>query len=344
MTSSRNRRRPTASWNCSDTSRRECGWFGDQTKRAPTTTGSPDGSLDVAAVRNDFADGYTIVMDGIDQYVRTIGTLARSLEVDLNFPTQLNAYVTPPHSSGLVPHYDDHDVLVLQIQGSKSWHLYVGADRPAREIQRDTEKAVALETLPAPTDVLLKAGDVLYVPRGRVHAAQTHAEPSVHLTVGIHAPTVLMLAIGALHSQSFRDDRLNARLPPRHLDDRDLEATVRDLVREAIAEVDDSRALEDGLGLLADVLVRRGTCPPVGKITSANAIDGQTWVVKHPTAVCTRQDHRRRCDIAICQPVDQRRRRPPRRDAIRCGVASSPFVSRSCPDWAPTSRQSSLGP
>ncbi len=37
----------------------------------------------------------------------------------------------------------------------------------------------------------------------------------------------------------------------------------------------------DGVGLLADVLVRRGTCPPVGKITGANAIDGQTWVVKY---------------------------------------------------------------
>ncbi len=252
-----------------------------QDKKGPDNYRLADGSIDVAGVRNDFADGYTIVMDGIEQYVRTIGTLVRSLEVELNFPTQVNAYITPPHSSGLVPHYDDHDVLVLQIQGSKSWDLYVGADRSAREIQRDTEKAVALENLPMPTELLLEAGDVLYVPRGRVHAAQTHAEPSVHLTVGIHAPTVLMLAIGALHSQSFRDDRLNARLPPRHLDDRDLEATVRDLVREAIAEVDDSGALEDGLGLLADVLVRRGTCPPVGKITSANAIDGQTWVVKH---------------------------------------------------------------
>jgi ribosomal protein L16 Arg81 hydroxylase len=250
-------------------------------KKGPDNYRLADGSLDIAGVRNDFAHGYTIVMDGIEQYVRTIGTLARSLEVELNFPTRVNAYITPPQSSGLVPHYDDHDVLVVQIQGSKSWHLYVGADRPAREVQRGTEKAVAIESLTAPTDLLLESGDVLYVPRGRVHAAQTLAEPSVHLTIGIHAPTVLMLAIGALHSLSFRDDRLNARLPPRHLDDRDLESTVRDLVRDAIADVDDSRALDDGLGLLADVLVRRGTCPPVGKMASANAIDVQTWVVKH---------------------------------------------------------------
>jgi hypothetical protein len=171
--------------------------------------------------------------------------------------------------------------LVLQIQGSKTWHLYVGADRQAREIQRDTDKAIALESLPVPTDLLLEAGDVLYVPRGRVHAAETHSDTSIHLTVGIHAPTVLMLAIGALHSQTFRDDRLNAPLPARHLDDRDLDATVRNLVRDAMTGVADSLALDDGVGLLADVLVRRGTCPPVGKITRANPIDGQTWVVKH---------------------------------------------------------------
>lgn len=240
-----------------------------------------DGSLDIAAVRSDFADGYTIVMDGIEQYVRTIGTLARSLEVELNFPTQVNAYITPPDSSGLVPHYDDHDVLILQIQGSKTWHLYMGADRPPRDIQRDSAKAVMLESLSAPTDLRLDAGDVLYVPRGRVHAAETHSEASIHLTVGIHAPTVLMLAIGALYSQSFYDDRLNAQLPARHLDDRELDGIVQDLVRKALAAADDSAALAGGVGLLADVLVRRGNCPPVGKLASANAIDSQTWVVKH---------------------------------------------------------------
>jgi ribosomal protein L16 Arg81 hydroxylase len=240
-----------------------------------------DGTLDLVSIRNDFADGYTIVLDAVEQYVRAVGTLARSIEVELNFPIQVNTYITPPGQTGLAPHYDDHDVLILQIQGSKIWHLYVGADRPPREIQRENENAVAVDGLPAPTDVYLEAGDVLYVPRGRVHAAETTSEQSIHLTVGIHAPTVLMLAIGALYSQSFRDDRLNRRLPPRHLDDADLDATVRSMVREAVGTVEDPGAMAGGLGLLADALVRRGQCPPVGKISNANAIDGQTRVVKY---------------------------------------------------------------
>jgi hypothetical protein len=239
-----------------------------------------DGSLDLAAVGKDFAEGYTIVFDGVEQYARQVGTLARFLEVELHFPIQVNTYVTPPGQTGLAPHYDDHDVLILQIEGSKIWHLYVGADMPPREIQRDKDKAVDVDGLPPPTDVRVDAGDVLYVPRGRIHAAETASDQSIHLTVGIHAPTVLMLAIGALYSQSFRDDRLNARVPPRHLDNADLDVTLRGLVREAVGTVEDPGAMAAGLGLLADALVRRGLCPPVGKISDAKAIDGQTRVVK----------------------------------------------------------------
>ena len=240
-----------------------------------------DGSLDVSRIRDEFADGYTIVLDGVERFVRRVGTVARSIEVELNFPIQVNTYITPPGQTGLAPHYDDHDVLILQVQGSKIWHLYLGADRPPREIQREKDKAVDADTLPAPTDVRLEAGDVLYVPRGRVHSAETTSEQSIHLTVGIHAPTVLMLAIGALYSQSWRDDRLNARLPARHLDDADLGATLRSLVREAVGTADDSDAMASSLGLLADVLVKRGQCPPVGKISDAKTIDGQTRVVKY---------------------------------------------------------------
>jgi ribosomal protein L16 Arg81 hydroxylase len=240
-----------------------------------------DGTLDVVGIRNDFADGHTIVLDGVEQYVRAVGTLARSIEVELNFPIQVNTYITPPGQTGLASHYDDHDVLILQIQGSKIWHLYVGADVPPREIQREKDKAVAVDGLPTPIDVHLESGDVLYVPRGRVHAAETASEKSIHLTVGIHAPTVLMLAIGALYAHSWRDDRLNARLPPRHLDDADLGAALRSLVREAVGTVEDPGAMAGGLGLLADGLVKRGRCPPVGQIANANAIDGRTRAMKY---------------------------------------------------------------
>jgi len=240
-----------------------------------------DGSLDLAGIRDDCADGYTIVLDGVERHIRAIAALSQSIEVELNFPVQVNAYITPPRSQGLVPHYDDHDVLILQIQGSKTWHIYEGADVPPREIQREKDKAVAIEDLPSPIDVQLEAGDVLYLPRGKVHEAETNSEPSIHLTVGVHAPTALMLAVGALYAQSFHDDRLNAQLPPRHLDDADQRAALDALMRDTVKTVEDPSALARGLDTLADVLVRRGRCPPVGPILNAVGIDGQTLVRKY---------------------------------------------------------------
>ena len=239
-----------------------------------------DGSLDLVRVRNDFADGYTIVLDNVEQYARAIASLAHTIEVELNFATKVNAYVTPPGSQGFLAHYDEHDVLILQIQGSKVWHLYNGADVPPHEMRR--REPVAMAGLPLPTDVRLEAGDVLYLPRGRVHAAEATSEPSVHLTVGIHAPTLLALVTRALYSLSFSDDRVHTQLAPRHLDDPDVRASVVGLVRDVVEALDEPSVIADGLGSLEEDLVKRGRCPPVGPgISGAIGIDEQTRVVKY---------------------------------------------------------------
>jgi Cupin superfamily protein len=239
-----------------------------------------DGNLDLARVRSAFADGYTIVLEDVEQYVRAIASLTQAIEVELNFATKVNAYVTPPESQGFVAHYDGHDVLILQIQGSKIWHLYDGVDVPPHQLRRE-EKWVAAEGLSRSTDVRLGVGDVLYLPRGLVHAAEATSEPSVHLTVGIHAPTALTFAVATLNSLSFSDDLLNARLPPRHLDNAEARATLGALLRDAVRAVEEPRAIAGGLDALADILVRRGQCPPVGPVANAIAIDGQTVVRKY---------------------------------------------------------------
>jgi len=249
-------------------------------KKGPDTYRLTDGTLDLVKVRSDFADGYTIVLDDVEQYVRTVALLAHAIEAELNFATKVNAYITPPESQGFVAHYDGHDVLILQIHGSKIWHIYEGADVQPHQLRRE-EKWVAPDGLPLPTDVRLEVGDVLYLPRGRVHAAEATSEPSVHLTAGIHAPTALTFAAAALNSLSFSDDGLNARLPPRHLDDADARAALAALLRDVARTVEDPRAIAGGLDALADILVRRGRCPPVGQVSDAIAVDGQTVVRKY---------------------------------------------------------------
>lgn len=48
-----------------------------------------------------------------------------------------------------------------------------------------------------------------------------------------------------------------------------------------MAAIDDPEIIGEGLDAMADVLVRRGRCPPVGRISDTVGIDGQTLVTKH---------------------------------------------------------------
>jgi bifunctional lysine-specific demethylase and histidyl-hydroxylase NO66 len=249
-------------------------------KKEPYHYRRSDGGLDVAGIGHDFADGYTIVLESIHRYVRAIASLLHAIEVELNFATQVNAYFTPPESQGFVAHYDEHDVLILQLRGSKIWHLYDGIDVAPRAALR--HEPVAADELPSPTDVLLEVGDVLYLPSGRVHAAEATSEVSVHLTVGVLAPTLLLLVSRALNSLSGSDDRVHTQLPPRYLDDPDVRATLGDLVRDVVEALEQPSVVSAGLDSLADDLVRRGQSPPVGQaITNAIGIDGDARVVKY---------------------------------------------------------------
>jgi hypothetical protein len=102
---------------------------------------------------------------------------------------QINAYITPPENQGFAPHYDVHDVFVLQIAGRKRWTLHspvvtAPLDNQPWEQVRDEVAARAAE---APViDTVLEPGDALYLPRGTIHAAKAQGETSIHLTIGVH--------------------------------------------------------------------------------------------------------------------------------------------------------------
>jgi bifunctional lysine-specific demethylase and histidyl-hydroxylase NO66 len=249
-------------------------------KKDPYVYRLAGGGFDVAGIGKDFADGYTIVLGSIERFVRTIASLSHAIEVEMNFTTQVNAYVTPPESQGFVTHYDEHDVLIVQIRGSKIWHLYNGADIAPHQMCR--QEPIVTDALPSPTDVRLEAGDVLYLPRGRVHAAEATSELSVHLTVGLTAPTLLTLVTRALNSLSYSDDRVHTQLPARYLNDPDARVGLGVLVRDIARTLEQPSVIAEGLASLEDDLVKRGQSPPVGQsISSAVRIDGDTRMVKY---------------------------------------------------------------
>src|SRR3546814_19319114 len=78
-----------------------------------------NGAIDMVALRNYFAAGFTIILNGLERYVCAVAALARGLEVGLTFVTKVNAYLQPPGPPGFMPHYSDPDSIHPPSHGSK---------------------------------------------------------------------------------------------------------------------------------------------------------------------------------------------------------------------------------
>ena len=50
--------------------------------------------------------------------------LCARIEGELDHVVHANAYLTPGNTAGFSPLYDKHEVLVLQIFGSKHWRIF----------------------------------------------------------------------------------------------------------------------------------------------------------------------------------------------------------------------------
>lgn len=144
--------------------------------------------LDKQAVLRLFSEGKTIVLQAAHFQFANLNGFVRRLEQEMGMEVQANVYITPAGSQGFDPHFDNHEVFVVQVSGTKTWNLYdVPVQAPIKGMQlpdplRDHYRSAA----PA-HQLQLAPGDVLYVPRGVVHDAYTTDEPSVHVTFGFHA-------------------------------------------------------------------------------------------------------------------------------------------------------------
>jgi ribosomal protein L16 Arg81 hydroxylase len=133
------------------------------------------------------AQGVSIVIDGIDKYVQSIATLADAIERRIGHTVWVNCYITFGTASAFNPHYDTHDVLAVQIQGTKRWRGYgIPVVHPVIPFSRHRDTEITFGD--SAWEEFVEPGDVLYVPRGEGHDAVCEVKPSVHLTIGILAP------------------------------------------------------------------------------------------------------------------------------------------------------------
>lgn len=130
--------------------------------------------------------GVSIVMNGVDRFVPTVSAVTTLIERHLQRKAGANAYLTFHRHGAFRPHWDGHDVLVLHLSGRKRWRCHgLGAENLTSGYTFDR----GADPGPVAWEEVLEPGDVLYLPRGEIHAAAVEPdEVSLHLTIGLLAP------------------------------------------------------------------------------------------------------------------------------------------------------------
>lgn len=171
-------------------------------------------------IRNMVQNKATVQFHQPQRFKDELWRIQENLESFFGALVGSNVYITPPDSQGLPAHYDDVEVFILQLEGQKQWRLY----KPIVPLAADYS-IVTEETLGTAThDITLKAGDLLYFPRGTIHQASTlpGANHSTHLTISTYqkmswGDLLLDILPGILCESSRTDVTLRYGMPMRFL-------------------------------------------------------------------------------------------------------------------------------
>ncbi|MFD9793393.1 JmjC domain-containing protein [Streptomyces sp. NPDC059070] len=174
------------------------------------------GFVDGAKVRRQLDEGGTLLLRCVEQWHAGTAALTAAVGRELGRKVEAFFFVTPQGRQGLDIHRDDADVLVLQVNGSKQWHVHAG---PA---DGDWQPGPIADGGPELLSLQLQPGEVLYIPRGFAHYATGQDGLSAHLSL-----TIRETGGAHLYKALQRVLAKGLRLTPRPLDDEALTEQAR---------------------------------------------------------------------------------------------------------------------
>ena len=184
------------------------------------------GSTEEALTR--LSGGDSIRLNFVDRYQSVVGKICAELSVELGARIDANVYISPRNAGALALHYDVHDGLVIQVNGSKKWRVYRRLTLPTSEslpvlpfedwrdvykLEIESQKSIRsdLDNAAPLFEVNLLPGQALYVPRGYAHEATCEEAESTHITFALHHITVGDLFVAAMRRLAITDERFKRR-------------------------------------------------------------------------------------------------------------------------------------
>jgi ribosomal protein L16 Arg81 hydroxylase len=132
--------------------------------------------------------GASLVTNDIDSLTPVLCGVANAMENRLAGKVQSNLYCSWKQHQAFGSHFDTHDVFAIHVAGEKLWNIYeTRMDDPIAHPKFKTygqdwhdknRGAIAQQ-------VLMKPGDLLYLPRGLYHDAMATSDGTIHIAFGV---------------------------------------------------------------------------------------------------------------------------------------------------------------
>jgi ribosomal protein L16 Arg81 hydroxylase len=149
------------------------------------------------ALYNLLNQGVSLIFNRLEEQVPALRVLCNNIASQTSEHIRAAAIVTSGRGGALECHYDDQDLIILQIAGTKRWHVFGASSIPGR----------SPEGSPV-FDRVLKPGDLLFLPAREWHHCENGPGRSLHLSILFDPPDaqciLAMLASQLVSDEIFR--------------------------------------------------------------------------------------------------------------------------------------------
>jgi ribosomal protein L16 Arg81 hydroxylase len=149
--------------------------------------------MDKEMLNNEINKGAAVVLEGIDILDAGVNEFVASLDSSLPcVMSNAEVFFSQQDNEAYEGHLDADDVLVVQLAGRKTWHLFQPQQRRYSGIENLSDQQLG----PVTQEISMRPGDALYVRAGVPHRCITPSGFSLHMSFDLvdNTPTTAEIA------------------------------------------------------------------------------------------------------------------------------------------------------
>ena len=152
------------------------------------------------------ATHWSLLVQAVNEHFPPAQSLLRAFRFlpDWRIDDLMVSYSTP--GGGVGAHLDQYDVFIIQGQGERRWQIGLPGTYETITPHPEIKQIAGFEPV---IDVVLAAGDMIYIPAGFPHAGESISE-CLNYSVGFRAPSQAEL-VSALADHALENDALTKR-------------------------------------------------------------------------------------------------------------------------------------